>query len=315
MYKSTGKMGTKNKSYSVIIVSDATSTNKELVLSSKFIRNSLIAVVLLVSLFGYVIFDYLTLSIDRQKMGRLEVENTRKTKIITELTRNVEKTERSLQKMESFKKRILIAAGLTSPSALQEIGTGGGPIADISTDVELIQKNINLNEPKKKIDILNKSRLNSIGAKKMENDLQFVENVIDKQKVRLASTPSIWPTRGYLTNSFGPRIHPLTGKRSFHYGQDIATQSGNKIIAPANGVVLVAEYREYYGKMIIIDHNFGYTTRYGHLAAFNVKEGDRITRGQVIGFVGNTGRSTAPHLHYEVRFMGKAVNPMNFIID
>ncbi len=308
-------MRAKNKSYSIIIVSDATSTNKELVLSSKFIRNSLVAVVLLVALFGFVIFDYLTLSIDKQKMGRLVVENKRKTKVITELTKNVERTQRSLSKMENFKKRILIAAGLTSPSALKEIGTGGGPIADISTDVELVERNLDMNLPKSKTDILEESRNNSLNAKKMENALQFVENVIDKQKVRLASTPSIWPTRGYLTNSFGRRIHPLTGKRSFHYGQDIATQSGNKVIAPANGVVLVAEYREYYGKMIIIDHNFGYTTRYGHLSAFNIKEGDRITRGQVIGFVGNTGRSTAPHLHYEVRFMGKAVNPMNFIID
>ena len=308
-------MRSKNKSYSIIIVSDATSTNKELFLSSKFIRNSLIAVVLLVALFGYVIFDYLTLSIDSQKMGRLEVENQRKTKIIAELTRNVDKAQRSLAKMENFKKRILIAAGLTSPSALQAIGTGGGPIADISTDVELTESSLDLTIPKRKVDILEKSRINNTNAKKMENDLQFVENVIDKQKVRLASTPSIWPTKGYLTNSFGRRIHPLTGKRSFHYGQDIATQSGNKIIAPANGVILVAEYRDYYGKMIIIDHNFGYTSRYGHLAAFNVKEGDRVTRGQVIGFVGNTGRSTAPHLHYEVRFMGKAINPMNFIID
>lgn len=308
-------MRAKNKSYSIIIVSDATSTNKELFLSSKFIRNSLIAVVLLVSLFGFVIFDYLTLSIDRQKMGMLEVENVRKTKIISELTKNVERTQRSLTKMESFKKRILIAAGLTSPSALQEIGTGGGPVADLSTDVELVERSVDNVIPKRNIDILEKSRNNSINAKKVENDLQFVENIIDKQKVRLASTPSIWPTRGYLTNSFGPRVHPLTGKRSFHYGQDIATQSGNKIIAPANGVILVAEYRDYYGKMIIIDHNFGYTSRYGHLVAFNVKEGDRVTRGQVIGFVGNTGRSTAPHLHYEVRFMGKAINPMNFIID
>ncbi len=308
-------MRSKNKSYSIIIVSDATSTNKEFVLSSKFIRNSLIAIVLLVFLFSFVIFDYLTISIDRQKMTGLEVENGRKTKVIAELTKNVERTQRSLSKMESIKKRILIAAGLTSPSALKEIGTGGGPVSDISTSVEFVERNLDMNIPKRKADILEESRKDSFNAKKMENDLQFVENVIDKLKVRLASTPSIWPTRGYLTNSFGRRIHPLTGKRSFHYGQDIATQSGNKVIAPANGVVLVAEYREYYGRMIIIDHNFGYTTRYGHLASFNIKEGDRVTRGQVIGFVGNTGRSTAPHLHYEVRFMGKAINPMNFIID
>lgn len=308
-------MKSKNKSYSIIIVSDATSTNKELFLSSKLIRNSLVSVIVLIFLFGYIIFDYLTLSIDREKMERLESDGIRKNKVISELTRNVEMTEKSLLKMENFKKKILIAAGLTSPQALQEIGSGGGPITDISTDVELIQRNIIENRSAKKTDMLEKSRNNTAGAKKIENALRFVENILDKQKVRLASTPSIWPTKGYLTSTFGRRIHPLTGKRDFHYGQDIATQPGNKVISPANGVVLVAEYREYYGKMIIIDHNYGYTTRYGHLAAFNIKEGDRVSRGQVIGFVGSTGRSTAPHLHYEVRFMGKALNPIDFIID
>ena len=308
-------MKTKNRAFSVIIVSDANTDSREFFLSSKLVRNSVIAVSFLIFLFGYIIFDYLTISIDRAKMKRLEVEALQKNKIITQLTRNVDKTEKSLMKMRDFKKKILIAAGLTSPNALKEIGSGGGPVVEISSDVELIQNNPTLNPAVKKNNILNKAKKDLTDAKKIEDTLKFVENVISKQKVRLASTPSIWPTNGYLSNSFGRRIHPFTGKRSFHYGQDIATQSGNRIVAPANGVVLVAEYRDFYGRMIIIDHNFGYTTRYGHLAAFNVKEGDRVKRGQVIGFVGSSGRSTGPHLHYEVRFMGKAMNPMNFIID
>lgn len=305
----------KDKSYSIIIVSDANTESKEFFLSSKLVKNSLIAVSVLLLLFGYIIFDYLTISIDRAKMKRLETEAAQKNKIIVQLTRNVDKTEKSLMKMRDFKKKILVAAGLTSPNALKKIGVGGGPISDLTPDVELIQNNPILNPPKKRVDILKKAQNDLKDAKKIEDTLKFVDNVIAKQKVRLASTPSIWPTNGYLSNSFGPRIHPFTGKRSFHYGQDIATQSGNRVVAPANGVVLVAERRNFYGNMIIIDHNFGYTTRYGHLSAFNVKEGDRVTRGQVIGFVGSTGRSTGPHLHYEVRFMGKALNPMNFIID
>lgn len=305
----------KNRSYSIIVVSDASTDSKEFFLSSKLVKNSIIAVTVFILLFGYIVFDYMTMSIDRAKMRKLENEAVQKNKIITQLTRNVDKTEKSLMKMRDFKKKILVAAGLTSPNALKEIGAGGGPVVDISSDVELApNNNIPINSLQKG-SILNKAQKDLDDAKKIEETLRFVENVITKQKVRLASTPSIWPTKGYLTNSFGPRIHPFTGKRSFHYGQDIATQSGNRVVAPADGVVLVAEYRDYYGKMIIIDHNFGYTTRYGHLAAFNVKEGDRVKRGQVIGFVGSTGRSTGPHLHYEVRFMGKAVNPMNFIID
>jgi len=308
-------MAGKMKSYSVIIVSDASTDSKEFFLSSKLVRNSIIAVSVFLIMFGYIIFDYMTISVDRAKMKKLESETVQKTKIITQLVRNVKKTEKSLMKMRDFKKRILVASGLTSPNALKKIGAGGGPVVDISSDVELVQNGNMINSVLEKRSILKESINDLKDAKKIEDTLKFVENVITKQKVRLASTPSIWPTRGYLTNSFGPRIHPFTGKRSFHYGQDIATQSGNRVIAPADGVVLVAEYRDYYGNMIIIDHNFGYTTRYGHLSAFNVKEGDRVKRGQVIGFVGSSGRSTGPHLHYEVRFMGKALNPMDFIID
>ena len=125
----------------------------------------------------------------------------------------------------------------------------------------------------------------------------------------------IWPTRGYLTDLYGWRTHPITGKRDFHHGVDIATQLGNKVIATASGTVLAAGYRDYYGNLVVIDHGYEYVTWYGHLASIVVKEGQRIKRGQLIGYVGSTGRSNAPHLHYEVRFMRKPVNPMKFMID
>ena len=114
---------------------------------------------------------------------------------------------------------------------------------------------------------------------------------------------------------FGNRVHPFTGRYEFHNAIDIATQLGNKVIAPADGVVLVAETRDYYGKMIIIDHGFGYVTRYGHLSGFNVREGQRVQRYDVIGYVGTTGRSNGPHLHYEVRYFEKPMNPADFILD
>jgi murein DD-endopeptidase MepM/ murein hydrolase activator NlpD len=139
--------------------------------------------------------------------------------------------------------------------------------------------------------------------------------MVNQQKLQLAATPAIWPTRGYISGVFGNRIHPFTGRYEFHGALDIATQLGNKIIAPADGVVLVAETKEYYGKMVIIDHGFGYTTRYGHLSGFNVREGQRVKRYDVIGYVGTTGRSNGPHLHYEVRYYDKPLNPADFILD
>lgn len=304
-------MKKKDKTYSIIIVSDALSTNKEFSVSSRLIRNSIMAISVLLILFGVAIFDYLTTALDKEKLGRLERENHQKEEVIAQLSSQVENLNRSLKNMKEITEKILVVSGLKSPFALKEVGRGG-PIQDfnLSTpEVKLESRQIEKNAMLEKAADLNKK------FKKLENTLKFVSTVIDQQKLRLASTPSIWPTHGYITDGFGWRRHPFTGKRDFHHGVDIATQLGNKIIAPANGTVLVAERRGYYGNLVIIDHGFGYTTWFGHLAAFNVKEGDRVKREQVIGFVGSTGRSLAPHLHYEVRVLGKPQSPINYIID
>ena len=176
-------------------------------------------------------------------------------------------------------------------------------------------KSLKIVETKPSENPIIKAKKITSSAKNIEDNLKFVQSVIDKQKVRLACTPSVWPTKGYLTDSFGWRIHPITGRRQFHYGQDISTQLGSKVIATANGFVLAAERRGAMGNLIIIDHGFGFSTWYGHLARFNVREGDRVKRGQVIGYIGNTGMSNAPHLHYEVRVFGRSQNPMKYIID
>jgi len=306
-------MKKKNKFYSIIIISDATSTNKEFSISSKFIKKVLISVFVLLFIFGFIIFDYLSISFDKEKMINLKTDNKKKEKIITGLSLKMEEFSISLKKMADYKERILIASGLKSPLALKEVGSGGGPIIDSST-LKSTTDNILIDKPSNN-NILDKALKLTRNAKKVENTLKYVNSVIDLQKVRLASTPSIWPTKGYLTDGFGWRTHPFTGKRNFHYGQDIATQLGNDIVATADGFVLVVAHQNALGNLIVIDHGFGFTTRYAHLSGFNVKEGDRVKRGQVIGFVGNTGRSTAPHLHYEVRVFGKAQNPLNYIID
>lgn len=305
-------MSKKERTYSIIVVSDALSTNKEFSVSSRLIRNSIIAISILLILFGVVIFDYLTTALDREKLYRLESENREKENMIAQLNSQVDDLSRSLQNMKEITEKILVVSGLKSPFALKEVGRGGGPIQNFNLSTPEV--NVEKSQDLKNGMLERATDLNS-KFKKLENTLKFVSNVIDQQKLRLSSTPSIWPTHGYITDGFGWRRHPFTGKRDYHHGVDIATQLGNKIIAPASGTILVAERRGYYGNLVIIDHGFGYTTWFGHLAAFNVKEGDRVKREQVIGFVGSTGRSLAPHLHYEVRVFGKPQNPINYIID
>ncbi len=134
-------------------------------------------------------------------------------------------------------------------------------------------------------------------------------------KSQLAATPSIWPVHGWVTSGFGRRLSPFTGRRVLHTGLDIATRKGAIIIAPADGVVTRAATEYDFGKLVEIDHGFGVSTRYGHNSQILVRPGHRVRRGEPIARVGNTGRSTGPHLHYEVRLNGVPVNPRRYIVE
>ena len=154
------------------------------------------------------------------------------------------------------------------------------------------------------------TRLNELTEKSKE-----LSGVFDKQRSLLATTPSVWPVRGYLSAGFGNRDDPFTGLRDFHPGLDISAPLGTKILAPADGTVIFVGPKGGYGNAITIDHGRGIATHYGHLDAFNVRVGQQVRRGSVLGFVGSTGRSTAPHLHYEVWLNGSNQNPLLYILD
>jgi murein DD-endopeptidase MepM/ murein hydrolase activator NlpD len=129
----------------------------------------------------------------------------------------------------------------------------------------------------------------------------------------LTSTPSLWPVVGHLTGTFGQRMDPFSGEGAFHTGVDISAQYGDAVRASADGVVIEAGDRAGYGRLVVVDHGYGVTTYYGHLSTFNVLVGEQIRRGDTIGNVGVSGRSTGPHVHYEVRINGAPVNPMRYL--
>jgi murein DD-endopeptidase MepM/ murein hydrolase activator NlpD len=131
--------------------------------------------------------------------------------------------------------------------------------------------------------------------------------------VRLASAPNLWPVEGRITDAFGERIDPFNGEGAFHTGIDISASIGHPIIAPADGEVRLSEFVNGYGRAVIVDHGNGITTLYGHLASFGVHEGQFVRRGEILGTVGESGRSTGPHLHYEVRIHDTPVNPHKFL--
>jgi murein DD-endopeptidase MepM/ murein hydrolase activator NlpD len=147
----------------------------------------------------------------------------------------------------------------------------------------------------------------------LESRLRYVRRDVERQEKLAAATPSIWPAQGWLTGTFGGRADPFTGEPGFHQGIDISTEKGHPVIASADGIVETAAYTGDYGNFIVLKHDFGLATRYGHLSAFKVKRGASVKRGDVIGYVGSTGRSTGAHLHYEILANGKLLNPLNFL--
>lgn len=148
-----------------------------------------------------------------------------------------------------------------------------------------------------------------------EQSLQQLYELLKDQRSILSSTPSVWPAKGWLTSRFGYRTSPFTGESQAHAGIDIAAPTGTRVVAPADGVVTSVTYENGYGKVLVINHGYGVTTRYGHNSEILVKSGQRVRRGETISLIGSTGRATGPHLHYEVRLNGIPVNPARYILN
>ena len=130
---------------------------------------------------------------------------------------------------------------------------------------------------------------------------------------RLSRQPNLWPVAGHITGYFGERVDPFNGEGAYHSGVDISTNYGSAVLAPADGTVVFADTMSGYGRLVVVQHANAISTRYGHLSGFTVMVGQQIQRGDIIGYVGLSGRSTGPHLHYEVRLNGNPINPYNFL--
>ncbi|MCC7417186.1 MAG: M23 family metallopeptidase [Acidobacteria bacterium] len=147
----------------------------------------------------------------------------------------------------------------------------------------------------------------------LEHRLSNVRRGVERTEALASATPSIWPAHGWLTGTFGGRSDPFTHQRGFHQGLDISLEKGSPVFATADGQVDFAAYNGDYGNLVVLDHGFGLTTRYGHLSAFEVKQGDVVKRGDVIGLVGATGRATGSHVHYEILVNGQLLNPLQLL--
>jgi len=145
------------------------------------------------------------------------------------------------------------------------------------------------------------------------NRLDSVRDSVERRHALAAATPSVWPVAGWLTSLYGNRKDPITNDPDFHPGLDISADYGQPVVATGDATVSTASPNGAYGNMVVLDHGYGIVTKYGHLSRFTVAGGQRVKRGDVIGYVGSTGRSTGSHLHYEIWMNGRLTNPMTLL--
>jgi len=211
----------------------------------------------------------------------------------------LETLEKLLTEFEEKTRRLSIAAGL---AAVNDPGTGGvGGLSAIPLDATASVE-LGMNEASRRSGLLS-------------SRIELVEKKLSLQADRLALTPTLAPSIGVLTAGFGMRNDPFTGQREFHTGIDISTPTGNRVYAPANGTVVRVGWDKGYGRIVQVSHGYGMTTLFGHLSTARVMEGQRVRRGDLLALVGSTGRSTGPHLHYEVHLEGKPVNPLEYVLN
>lgn len=280
---------------------------------------SMIAVFIVAAVvMGYGVYDYLRIqNILAHKSGVEKELNLQSQEVqhqrmqIQKFAEEINDLKDRLVELNKFEEQIRIIANIEKPNKQEGLfGVGGSTPEDLNPNLELTQKHTRLiKEIHRQVGQLDNATINQ---KEYFNSLL---SQLELQKNLLSHTPAIRPTQGWLSSGFGYRKSPFTGKREFHKGFDIANRNGTPITATADGVVSFVGEKGSFGLMVVIDHGHGITTRYAHLDQTVKKKGETTKRGETIALMGNSGRSTGPHLHYEVRLNGVPVNPSKYILN
>lgn len=303
---------------SLIVLGGSGSRIKQVHLSKKqFILAAATAVaVLAVMTYGAV--DYLSLhsqlmdknAVERQLAAQNEEVQLQRQQI-QNFAREINQLKESLVTLNTFQDKIRVIANLDQPDNNDGLfGVGGSAPEDLAPDIDLDQSHVPL--MKKMHEQINQLE---DASQKQATSFNSLLGKLAEQKNVLSHTPAIRPTQGWVTSTFAYRQSPFTGKREFHKGLDIANKQGSPIVATADGVVSFVGENGSLGQTVVVDHGYGFVTRYAHVQKGLKKRGERVRRGETIALMGNTGRSTGPHLHYEVRLNGVPVNPQTYILN
>jgi murein DD-endopeptidase MepM/ murein hydrolase activator NlpD len=310
------------KKISFVILSNSGAPVKQICTSKAAIRLLGVMLIAFLTFVGYIIYDYYNLKETTAHLENREVYITsqleeihHQRRQIQEFAKEINALKTKLIALNGFEKKIRIIANIEKTNTSENMfGIGGSAPEDLDPRIPLKDKHNSLmRDMHEQIKQLNDASVNQ------QQEFESLLKSLEDQQNLLASTPAIRPVsrsvKSWITSRFGYRKSPFTGRREFHRGFDISSRKGTPILATADGVVTYAGKKGLLGTTVIIDHGHGIVTRYGHCSKTLKKRGDRVKRWEPIALMGNTGRSTGPHVHYEVRLNGIPVNPEKYILN
>lgn len=325
-----------------MVVSNRKGVVRRFVLSSAIVKTAIFGSIVLCILLSGVLVDYMSLVATTNQNKRLNLENERLSGQFVLLETKLTSLENELEDVRTWKSKLRTITDINAEDRIFNLRVptmAQNNIVDISRDIANVEQEfLEITEPQEEaflkapvldtengqLAIYNEQNYKTLSirlSKAVNNsqirryELMELWDDLSRQKSLMRSTPSISPSRGWISSRFGYRTSPSTGHTSFHYGIDVAAPSGTPVRVAADGVVSYIGYDAGYGKLISIDHGYGVMTRYGHNSQTYVVLNQAVSRGDVIAGMGNTGRSTGPHLHYEVRVHGIPVDPESYILE
>ncbi|HUL22559.1 MAG TPA: M23 family metallopeptidase [Thermodesulfobacteriota bacterium] len=297
--------------FNILVFGQKTSKTRHLRIHKKTFKVGLylLAFCLLLTIFFFC--DYIQVRKRGFELAQLRSETEEQRTKIHFFSSKIEDLEKQLARLKDFDKKIRIIANLEKGGETTSfVGMGGPSPSDVREKLRAERDEAGLVQ-QMRTDV---ERLKSEAVSR-EESLSELEKLLLTKKDMLTHTPSIWPVHGWVTSGFGFRTNPFTGLSQMHEGLDISNREGTPVIAPADGIVSATGKDFSYGNVVVISHGFGITTRHNHLSKILVGAGQKVKRGDKIAEVGSTGKSTGPHLHYEVRINGIPVNPARYILE
>jgi murein DD-endopeptidase MepM/ murein hydrolase activator NlpD len=297
--------------FNVLIFGQKTSKTRHLRIHKKTFKIGLYLLAFGILSTIFFLCDYIQVRKKTFELSQLRQQTQEQKSKIHFFSSKIADLEKQLSKLKDFDKRIRIIANLEKGQETTSfMGMGGPSPSDVRERLKAEKDEKGLAQ-QLRTDI---ERLES-EATSQEESLSELEKLLQSKKEMLTHTPSIWPVHGWLTSGFGFRTNPFTGLTQMHEGLDISNRIGTLVIATADGIVSDTGKDYSHGNVVVISHGFGMTSRYSHLNKIFVRAGQKVKRGDKIAEVGTTGRSTGPHLHYEVRVNGIPVNPARYILN